>query len=300
MEKVWFKLRQPDHPAPPEATLLSGRNDPNASPQEIQNTITLGHLIPDLKHLDSPINAHHILPFPPRMYVYHTSTTNFAWHSTSQTDNTGKLKLKAPIASAVTPGGVTPGVGASLAFKKAVENHEAYERVDTYVVTPTRQYVTDCLEALEEEEGSAWGGGRMRAWTLYMISGIKIARCGGKGGESVTTESRGKAGNAGPDVDVAGIASVTATLDLSHEESTTIQGTHQSDFVWAVRLAKVHKGWLSRNWSLDPYSTGATFGVGTDGEDLDVAKVLEEEGLDHFEVLADDEFDEALVVLVDD
>lgn len=94
---------------------------------------------------------------------------------------------------------------------------------------------------------------------------------------------------------------MTATLDLAREDTSAIKGAHQSDFVWAVRLAKIHKGWLARDWSLDPYTTGATFGVEKEeDEDLDVEKVLIGEGLSRFEIVTGDEADEALVVVLDD
>ncbi|RAH48753.1 uncharacterized protein BO95DRAFT_460613 [Aspergillus brunneoviolaceus CBS 621.78] len=281
MDKVWFTLRQTDYPAPPEEALLSGHHfggNMTASSPGNAPSITLGHIIPSLQHLDNPLNAHNLLPFPIRMQVYRTTTTNFVWQTTAHDDRSTALKLAAPIAGAVT-GTATPGLKFNLAFKQTVARHEEYAQLDTYIVTPTRGYIQDCLDALEEEEefrGKVVHGKRLRAWTLFMVTGLKIAR------------------------DVTGLATVTATLDLAREDTSTIKGAHQSDFVWAVRLAKIHKGWLARDWSLDPYTTGATFGVEKEeDEDLDVEKVLIGEGLSRFEIVTGDEADEALVVVLD-
>ena len=50
-----------------------------------------------------------------------------------------------------------------------------------------------------------------------------------------------------------------------------------------------------RKWSLDAYTTGATFGADTERE-VDVEQVLKSEGLDGFEVLEDDGLQEAWVI----
>ncbi|PYI14538.1 hypothetical protein BO99DRAFT_394516 [Aspergillus violaceofuscus CBS 115571] len=309
MEKVWFTLRQTDYPAPPEEALLSGhhaRSDFTTSNSGNAPSITLGHILPSLRHLDNPLNSHNLLPFPVRMHVYHTTTASFVWHSTDQADRSTALKLEAPIASAVT-GVATPGMECNLAFKQTVEKYKEYERLDTYIVTPTRGYVQDCLDALEEDEeyrGKGVNGKRLGAWTLFMVTGLKIARCassqGEGGGKREVREERGRSGGGGPDVDVTGLATVTATIKLARRATSRSEGTHQSDFVWAVRLAKIHKGWLARNWSMDPYTKGASCGVEKEegeGEDPDVEKVLTEEGLSHFEIVTDGEAGEDLVVV---
>jgi hypothetical protein len=71
-----------------------------------------------------------------------------------------------------------------------------------------------------------------------------------------------------------------------------------SDFVWAVRLAKVHKGLLMRDWSLGPYTQLATFGA--DEEEVDVAGTVAAEGLDKFLVVEDEKLGEAFVVEKED
>lgn len=77
--------------------------------------------------------------------------------------------------------------------------------------------------------------------------------------------------------DVPGIAGANVDLHIASETSTTIAGQHTTDFVWAVRLAKVHKGFLSTDWSVQTYTQGATFS--TEDEDLDIAALVDSEGL---------------------
>ncbi|KAJ5116710.1 hypothetical protein N7456_001058 [Penicillium angulare] len=164
MDKVWFKLRQTDYPAPPEESMLSGP-DENTSDR---SPINLGHIIPDLKQLDCPLNADSRLPFPLRMQVHRTEVTNFAWSKRDRADHSVALALGAPVASAAI--GVTAGPMFNLAFKNATEQHESYDHLDTYIVNPTEQYVSDCLEELDNHITSKG------SWTVFMITGLKIAR----------------------------------------------------------------------------------------------------------------------------
>jgi len=79
-----------------------------------------------------------------------------------------------------------------------------------------------------------------------------------------------------------------------HESSRVIEGTHTNDFVWAVRLAKIHKGVLHRDWSVYTYTKRATFGAGQD--EVDVAEVLSNEGFANFTVVEDGALHEAFVI----
>lgn len=54
-----------------------------------------------------------------------------------------------------------------------------------------------------------------------------------------------------------------------------------TDFVWAVRLARISRGFLDRRWSFETVSRGATFGS-SKAVDIsrEVTEALAEEGLD--------------------
>lgn len=96
--------------------------------------------------------------------------------------------------------------------------------------------------------------------------------------------------------DVPTIAGANAGLNHSSSNSTTIGGQHTTEFVWAVRLAKVHKGVLSTDWSVETFTEKATFSSGD--EDVDVADVVHKEGipLEDFQVVEDEELDCAFVL----
>jgi hypothetical protein len=78
------------------------------------------------------------------------------------------------------------------------------------------------------------------------------------------------------------------------ESSRVVEGTHINDFVWAVRLAKIHKGVLRKDWSVSTYTKRATFGTGEDA--VDVAAVLSNEGFANFTVVEDGALDQAFVI----
>ncbi len=98
----------------------------------------------------------------------------------------------------------------------------------------------------------------------------------------------------GPCRDAAGAASAEAHSKISRGHVRQFGGKEASDFVWAIRLAKVSKGLLSTNWSLDPFSSRATFGAGAG--DVDVCRTVAGEGLKNFGVFGDEELGEVFVV----
>jgi hypothetical protein len=54
--------------------------------------------------------------------------------------------------------------------------------------------------------------------------------------------------------------------------------------VWAVRLAKISKGLIDREWSHETFSNGATFGLGDEsGKGLRILDALRKEGFEGIE-----------------
>jgi len=272
MDKVWFKLRQTDYPPPTEESLGT---DTDTAP------ISLGHFIADLAHLDFVLNRGKSEPFPTSMNVFQTSTLQFRWDDSQdlQTGVSGSVGAEAGVGIAVK-GSI------QVAFRSAVQNYEEYDRLDTYIVQPSKAYVAECLDG---EQLAAHVAGKWR-WKMFMVTGIKVARKGRK----VIAESRWNNGEGGPEIDVSPIASANANLKIVRGKSQTMDGSHALDFVWAIRLAKVYKGLLMTDWSLGPYTMRATFGVGD--EEVNVADTVAAEGLDKFIVIEDEELEEAFVV----
>jgi hypothetical protein len=58
-------------------------------------------------------------------------------------------------------------------------------------------------------------------------------------------------------------------IDMSVPSETEVSSTAQktTDFVWAVRLAKISKGLIDRQWSHETLSHGATFGLDNEAEE---------------------------------
>jgi hypothetical protein len=92
------------------------------------------------------------------------------------------------------------------------------------------------------------------------------------------------------------IASASTNANVGHKSARSTAGTHEGSFVFAIRLAKISKGWLRSQWSMMPTTKGTTFN--NKAEEVDVAKVLSDEGF-WAEVVEDREFGCAIVVISD-
>jgi hypothetical protein len=90
------------------------------------------------------------------------------------------------------------------------------------------------------------------------------------------------------------LATMRATTNMYLAESQGSSGDHVEDFIWAVRLAKVHKGLLMRDWSISAYTKKATFRGGD--SDVDIEGVLRNEEVDKFQVVDDTDLGEAIVL----
>ncbi|KAK2023034.1 hypothetical protein LX32DRAFT_628892 [Colletotrichum zoysiae] len=279
MDKVWFKLRQADYPPPnPEAMGTGTETGP----------LDLGHFIPDLRRLDFPINRGEIEPFPRSMPVFSTASISFRWEDTQASEYGGVLGGGAPVlAAAGVP--VIAQADVSAVFRSSVLKHEAYERLDTYMVQVNRSYVADCLDegklAQYKKDHAVLG-----AWSMFIITGLKIARAGPRSSSS----ARGVEYGVGLEAELPAIASARVGPIFSREGETTMSTERQSDFVWAVRLAKVHKGLVMKDWSVNPYTKKATFN-NADGK-VDVEETLSAEGVKAFRVFEDDALGDAFVV----
>lgn len=167
MDKVWFKLRQPDYPPPtPESMGTATETGP----------LCLGHFVPDLSKIDFPINRNQIEPFPRSMPVYTTTAYSFKWEDSQASEDGGVLGGGAPVL-AVVP--VTAKADIKAIFRASVSTYEAYERLDTYLVQVNRSYVADCLEndsiAQYKKDSVILG-----KWSMFIITGLKVARAGSR------------------------------------------------------------------------------------------------------------------------
>ncbi|KAK1690175.1 hypothetical protein BDP55DRAFT_690903 [Colletotrichum godetiae] len=216
-----------------------------------------------------------IEPFPQNMPVYSTNALTFSWEHGRAVEYGGVLGVGAPVLAAAGVQ-VTAKADVKTIFRASVSNCEKYERLDTYLVQVTKAYIADCLErdtvAKYVEDSSSLG-----AWSAFVITGLKIAWAGSRS----TSSSHGIGYGFGVKAGLPTVASVRA------EPS--------SDFVWSIRLAKVHKGILMKDWSVGPYTKKETFNNRED--EIDVERIVSAEGLTPTGILEDEVNDEAFVAL---
>ncbi|KAL6412127.1 hypothetical protein AUP68_04510 [Ilyonectria robusta] len=285
MEKCWFVLPQTHYPPPQE-------NCDNGATKQT-GPICLGHFIKDLKHLDQVINSNGPEPFPLDMPVYRTRPIDFDWEEKKESGVNVDATATVPIAAAA---GVTANASLGFALKKTVGNYWQIDELDTLVVQPTRAYVNICLASapiVEFLESVKLGP----TWSIFMITGLKIVR-----GKSTQTTSHGRERgvHGGPGVGVAGITEVTIDGGLSSGQSVSISATYAHDFVWAVRLSKITKGFFDKVWTQKTFSKGATFNMDEGPEGVEnIKNILLDEGLPSNEVYAidsEEEGDEIIIV----
>lgn len=295
MEKVWFKLRQTEYPPPTDDSMGTGKET---------GPICLGHFIPDLNRIDFVLNRHQIEEFPDNMPVYSTTAINFKWKSFKEYEIGGQIGGSLPIIAAA---GVTVGASLQLLFKNRITNYEEYDRLDKYIVQINKSYVSDCVTSIPGLVEYT----KKHKWTMFVITGLMIARGVTK---SVASESRGIEAGGGPKVyvqttvdlefselnltslcrEIPGVASATATATMKRSSEQEMESSGASDFVFAVRLARVRQNILQADWSLDPFTRKATFTA--EGGKIDVCKVLSLEGMTGISLVEDETLDYDFVV----
>ena len=296
MDKCWFVLRQTHYP-PPKMPV-------QGTTARATGAICLGHIIPDLKHLDQVLNSEYgPEPYPASMTVYETTKWDMKWDISSSSTNSATANVGVP--TGVLP--VDMNTSVSAAFKKSVRNFWEFERLDTAIVQPTRAYVDDSLEDGDVEaflnRKKVLG---LKPWTLYMISGIAIAR-GARVVSNEESESNSMHADAG--VNVPGAAGGGISGEVGGERGTKANWNKASDFVWAVRLARISKGLFhgDKQWKMETVAKGATFskedGDGDgEGKEVNAEDELTAEGmdLDHGVNLYKDSKEDMFVVPRDD
>jgi hypothetical protein len=241
--------------------------------------ICLGHIIPDLKHLDDVINTDGPEPYPPGMSPYQSQMEQLKWDISKEQGIDLSAKIEVP--TGMLP--VDPTADAGVVFKREIKNYWKFDKLDTTIIQPTVAYIDDSLEdPLVADFLSKKKGLGLSAWTLYMISGLIIAR-GAKGGEHTTSTSGGY-GHAG--AELTGLAAAKLGFDIDSSAKQNVKFGAGSDFIWAVRLTKISKGLFSRTWGKETFKEGATFNLGDDQADpLSTNEALAKEGLEMSDVV---------------
>ncbi|KAL6832174.1 hypothetical protein V8C40DRAFT_238036 [Trichoderma camerunense] len=278
--KCWFILEQTHYPPPVLPRTGIGKVSGGGP-------ICLGHLIPDLRHLDNVINRQGPLDIPPDMPIYPTKAWGLTWE-VKESGGAGVSSIVGmPIAAAA---GITIGLDAGTAFKQTTKNYWEFDSLDTFIFQPTSEYIEDSVE-VDEVVSYRERRPSFSSSTLFMITGIIVAR----GAKKTSFASRTRDAYGIPSTEIPTIAKVGFKLSGSSETEISSTGQKTTDFVWAVRLAKITKGLIDRRWSHETLSKGATFGLdGGEESAQDIIDALQDEGLEsateaNFE-MADDVF----------
>jgi hypothetical protein len=182
MDACWFVLKQSHYPPP---TLPASPGIGNS-----KGAICLGHIVPSLKSLDVQLNGDERgFEYTAAAPVYATKAWDLEWDKKKSTDIKTSGEGGGPIGAAT---GITAQASAALAFQKSVENYRIFHKLDRYIFEPTRAYITKALDHKEVTDHLSRHT-QFGSWSLYMITGIAVAR-GSRGGFS---ESKSTSVNTG-------------------------------------------------------------------------------------------------------
>ena len=176
MENCWFKLKQTHYVAPDVKTLGTSVET---------SAICLGHIISDLEHLDQVLNRGQIKPFKKitpndavtrEFQVWPSKVTDFDWADTVNVGHEAHAQAAAPLAGAGLSGKAT----IKAIFRESVTNFAHFDSLEYVTFQPDKRYARDACEEVEEVRSEIarqklLKGGR---WSLYMITGLVIARNG--------------------------------------------------------------------------------------------------------------------------
>ncbi|KAJ8128124.1 hypothetical protein O1611_g5512 [Lasiodiplodia mahajangana] len=266
--------------------MQNGRPEAGKDNKEIKQTgpICLGHIIEDKAHLDFPLNRSEgpawypeDMPIEPFNYMQFkwTKTDKGEWHSSSGAN--------VPLAATV---GITARADVEAAMKKSLSTFWMIERLEAQYIQPTDTFVNRALKHPKIEESIQ---GKL-SWTVYMITGLLVAR--GKKSKK-TEESQSVLGSAGLGVSATKAAGGHINVGVSREQDTQMEAEGIDDHIWALRLAEVSKPWSSKRWKIKTFFEGAVFEEGDNtNPSLDrstVERTLTEEGLGGFQVIGEGE-----------
>ncbi|KAJ4155882.1 hypothetical protein LMH87_001106 [Akanthomyces muscarius] len=209
------------------------------------------------------------------MPLHRTEGWNLKWDLGTKAGSGISSKFTVPVTAASA--GLTVGTEAQLAFQQSIQNYWDFDSLECRIIQPTRGYIDDVMES-DDLAIYFKRKGLLKSSSLFMITGVIIAR----GANNVTAiESRDRSMNASLGVELPTIVSSTLRTDINHSQHRESSAQKFTDFVWAVRLAKISRGMFDRQWSHETVASGATFnvdnGMTTDSE---IVKVLRDNGLE--------------------
>lgn len=174
MESCWFVLKQSHYP-PPKLPISTGNGN---------GAICPGHIIPSLDDLDGVVNRSVTgFTYTEAVPIYRTRAWELEWEMSRVQQAAASADINIPFAEVV---GITAQARAALAFQKLIQNHRSFEKLDRYIILPTRSYIDGVLKNADVED-YIQRNKRLGAWSVFMITGVTIAR-GSHGSTSESTK----------------------------------------------------------------------------------------------------------------
>ncbi|CAH0054749.1 unnamed protein product [Clonostachys solani] len=244
-DKCWFVLKQTHYPPP--AFPINGAGSVSGS-----GPLCWGHIIPSITKLDNVINPRGPPDITPDIRIYHTKSLNLTWDASTRNERSTSSQFSLPVGVGI---GMRIGADLGASFQQTVKTFWQFESLDSYIFQPTLEYVEDAMESDEVQAYLKRRGGIIST-SLFMITGIIVAR----GGEGLVSVMQNKNPHGGPKVDMASVVKLGFDASTSNTASNSVSTEKATDFVWAIRLAKISKeGVFDRRWSCSTLTKGATF-----------------------------------------
>ncbi len=165
MDTCWFNLKQAHYLAPEyvHESMAFG---------EAEGDLLLGHFLPGPRAIDNVINQGGVAPFPKNMRIRSQTVAHFRYVRNSERTIEGGAGGGGPVGPGV-PVEVT--VDAGTMFRRHMGESWTIERLESQIVQPTPAYFALCRRSAEL---AAWIAKHktLGAWTVYMITGLMIAR----------------------------------------------------------------------------------------------------------------------------
>ncbi|KAH6887069.1 hypothetical protein B0T10DRAFT_443307 [Thelonectria olida] len=285
MNKCWFVLEQSIF-SPPEYTR------PRRARGEANGPLRLGDIVPSPTDLYPIITQNAPLPtFPADMRIWDAPFGDFQWEASSGSGIDVSAGGGAPIATAA---GITVDAGVRATFQKTMKSWANFEKMDIEFMQPSTSYID---QVLATDAVQAWINQYKEPitnkWSVFVVTGLMIAR-GGSVGHS---DSKSRTLGTNAQTDISGVANAHFDISRSRDHENSLSLSLTTDRIWAIRFAKIHKGFLSSRWKQSEATVGATL----DGEEEveeKVEDVLVDEGLNQFEtVTAGNEKEQVMFVI---
>lgn len=176
MNNCWFVLRQSSY-TPPKYTTPS-----RAGGVTVEGDLRLGDVVPSPNNIYPVLSQGKLPRFSIEMRITSTRNCEFDWAIEREREDSGIIAGGAPMAAAI---GATLNAEFSAEFKRTMKRWAKFKTLDTEKVQPSRTYINQVLalpdvqDYIEQHKLSV-----LNRWTVYVVTGLMIARAGGTIGNS--------------------------------------------------------------------------------------------------------------------